>query len=117
MDRSEWVRVPRVPTEEMCEAAPSLPPIELPADTERYRGWKPYAVQNAKRYAAMLAAAPPPPAEQASGELAALRVQEWLQREYDVLPPVQEIERAMQTPCSCPYVEAALAPQQQGGAE
>jgi len=42
-------------------------------------------------------------------ELAALRVQEWLQREYDILPPVQEIERAMRTPCSCRDTEAHFA--------
>lgn len=39
-------------------------------------------------------------------ELKALRVQEWMQREHDLLVPVQEIEEAMRAPCSCRFVEA-----------
>lgn len=52
-----------------------------------------------------------PPSAPVGVELSALRVQEWLQREYDILPPVQEIEQAMRTPCSCPDTERSLAQQ------
>lgn len=60
---------------------------------------------------AMLAAAPQPPSAPVGVELAALRVQEWLHAEHDLLVPVQEIEAAMRTPCSCPATEHALAQQ------
>lgn len=52
----------------------------------------------------------PPPSAPVGVELAALRVQEWLHREHDILCPVQEIEQAMRTPCSCPFTERALDP-------
>ncbi len=64
MDRSEWVRVPRVPTGEMIQAAHEE--SHCGNGSEHMR----------EVYAAMLSAAPPPPAEQASGELVAL-ADEW----------------------------------------
>ena len=91
--RGEWVLVPRNPTEAMIDAWRDAPDI-----------WE-------DAYAAMLAAAPQPPSAPVGVELSALRVQEWLHREHDILCPVQEIEQAMRTPCSCPLTERALAQQ------
>jgi hypothetical protein len=52
-----------------------------------------------------------PPSAPVGVELAALRVQEWLHAEHDLLVPVQEIEAAMRTPCSCSATEHDLAQQ------
>lgn len=90
--RGEWVLVPREPTKEMLAAT----------------SWPGCAASD---YAHMLAAAPQPPSAPVGVELFALRVQEWLHREHDILCPVQEIEQAMRTPCSCPFTERTLAQQ------
>ncbi len=54
-----WQLVPTEPTKEMCEAAPSLPSIHAVDDLPLNKaGWSMKAIQNLKRYRAMLAAAP-----------------------------------------------------------
>ncbi len=51
--------VPKEPTQEMCEAAPSLPAINAIDDLPlKKSGWSMSAIVNRKRYLAMLAAAP-----------------------------------------------------------
>lgn len=53
------VCVPREPTKAMCEAADALPAIHAVDDLPLSKaGWSPKAIQNLKRYRAMLAAAP-----------------------------------------------------------
>jgi hypothetical protein len=44
-----------------------------------------------------------------STELLAQRVQDFVLREFNECPPVQDIEQAMRTPCSCPFTEASLS--------
>ncbi|WCK73162.1 hypothetical protein G6L96_018435 [Agrobacterium tumefaciens] len=54
-----WQLVPKEPTHEMCEAAPSLPAIHVIDDLPlKKSGWSMSAIVNRKRYLAMLAAAP-----------------------------------------------------------
>ena len=54
-----WQLVPKEPTQEMCEAAPSLPAIHAIDDLPfKKSGWSMSAIVNRKRYLAMLAAAP-----------------------------------------------------------
>lgn len=53
-----WQLVPIEPTQEMCEAAPSLPAIDAINDLPlKKSGWSMSAIVNRKRYLAMLAAA------------------------------------------------------------
>lgn len=53
-----WQLVPIEPTQEMCEAAPSLPAIDAIDDLPlKKSGWSMSAIVNRKRYLAMLAAA------------------------------------------------------------
>ncbi len=53
-----WQLVPIEPTQEMCEAAPSLPAIDAIGDLPlKKAGWSMSAIVNRKRYLAMLAAA------------------------------------------------------------
>ncbi|WP_421365635.1 hypothetical protein [Agrobacterium tumefaciens] len=61
-----WQLVPIEPTQEMCEAAPSLPAIDAIGDLPlKKAGLSMSAIVNRKRYLAMLAAAP---AKQEGGE-------------------------------------------------
>jgi len=61
-----WQLVPKEPTQEMCDAAPSLPAIHAIDDLPfKKSGWSMSAIVNRKRYLAMLAAAP---AKQEGGE-------------------------------------------------
>lgn len=58
-DLAGWKLAPLEPTREMCEAAPSLPGIHAVDDLPLNKaGWSMKAIQNLKRYRAMLAAAP-----------------------------------------------------------
>ena len=58
-DVAGWQLVPKEPTQEMCEAAPSLPAIHAIDDLPLKKlGWSMSAIVNRKRYLAMLAAAP-----------------------------------------------------------
>lgn len=54
-----WQLVPKEPTREMCEAAPSLPAIHAIDDLPfKKSGWSMSAIVNRKRYLVMLATAP-----------------------------------------------------------
>lgn len=58
-DMAGWRLVPPEPTREMCEAAPSLPSINAVDDLPLLKaGWSMKAIQNLKRYRAMITAAP-----------------------------------------------------------
>lgn len=76
--------VPEEPTWEMCEAAPAIPSIHAVDDLPLAKaGWSPKAVQNLKRYRAMIAAAPQPEPPSDLVE----RLAQWLHDEVEYPDP------------------------------